>query len=164
MVQLGYADLVKGLLEKAGVPVEVFGKVDPEPHIETAEALHDLVGQSKFDLVVGLGGGSALDMAKFTSIMGANEQKPMDLIQRIVVEKKEIANRPLKKILIPTTSGTGSEVSKFFVVTAGEDKYFPGSSYAYPEMAVIDPGLTLSMPPGSQHARAWMLFRMRWKA
>jgi len=63
------------------------------------------------------------------------------------VEKKEVANPGLKKILIPTTSGTGSEVSKFFVVKAGHDKYFPGTPYAYAEIAIVDPGLTVSMPP-----------------
>jgi len=86
-------------------------------------------------------------MAKLTSLVATNGQKPFDLIQHIVVDKKEVANPALKKILIPTTSGTGSEVSRFFVVSAGKDKYFPGSPYAYPEMAIIDPGLTLSMPP-----------------
>src|SRR4030066_1376377 len=66
MVQLGYADLVKGLLEKEGLKVEVFGKVDPEPHMETADALYEMVRKTKADLVVGLGGGSSMDMAKLT--------------------------------------------------------------------------------------------------
>ncbi|MBI5966390.1 MAG: iron-containing alcohol dehydrogenase, partial [Deltaproteobacteria bacterium] len=79
--------------------------------------------------------------------VATNEQKPFELIKQIVVDKKEVARPALKKILIPTTSGTGSEVSRFFVVSAGKDKYFPGSPYAYPEIAIIDPGLTLSMPP-----------------
>jgi len=147
MVQLGYAELVKGSLEKAGLKVEVFGQVDAEPHIETADAIHDMLRKIKFDLVVGLGGGSSMDMAKLTSLVATNEQKPFDLVKHIVVDKKEVAKPALKKILIPTTSGTGSEVSRFFVVSAGKDKYFPGSPYAYPEIAIIDPGLTLSMPP-----------------
>jgi len=147
MVQLGYADLVKGSLEKEGLKVEVFGKVDPEPHMETADAIYEMVRKKKFDLVVGLGGGSSMDIAKLTSLVAPNEQKPFDLIKHIVVDKKEVAKPALKKILIPTTSGTGSEVSRFFVVSAGKDKYFPGSAYAYPEVAIIDPGLTVSMPP-----------------
>jgi len=147
MAQLGYADLVKEAIQKEGLKVEVFGKVDPEPHMETADAIYEMLRKTKFDLVVGLGGGSSMDIAKLTSLVATNEQKPFDLIKQIVVEKKEVAKPALKKILIPTTSGTGSEVSRFFVVSAGKEKYFPGSPYAYPEIAIIDPGLTLSMPP-----------------
>ena len=142
MVQLGYADLVKGSLEKEGMKVEVFGKVDPEPHMETADALYEMVRKTKADLVVGLGGGSSMDMAKLTSLVATNEQAPFELMSKKVVTKPA-----LKKILIPTTSGTGSEVSMFFVASAGKDKYFMGSPYAYPEIAIIDPGLTVSMPP-----------------
>jgi alcohol dehydrogenase len=116
--------------------------VDPEPHIETADALYDLVRKDKPNLVIGLGGGSSMDMAKLTSLVATNPQAPLDLMS------KKVANNPaLKKILIPTTSGTGSEVSMFFVCSAGKDKYFMGSPLAYPEIAIIDPGLTLSMPP-----------------
>ncbi len=147
MVQLGYADLVRRALEKEGLKVEVFDKVEPEPHIETADAIYEMLQKTKFDLVIGLGGGSSLDIAKLTSLVATNGQRPFDLIKHIVVDKKEVAKPALKKILIPTTSGTGSEVSRFFVVSAGKDKYFPGSPYAYPEVAIIDPGLTLSMPP-----------------
>ncbi len=141
MVQLGYADLVKGLLEKEGMRVDIYGKVDPEPHMETADALYELVRKTKSDLVIGLGGGSSMDMAKLTSIVGTNPQTPLELMT-----KKVVNNPALKKILIPTTSGTGSEVSMFFVCSGGKDKYFMGSPYAYPEIAIIDPGVTLSMP------------------
>ena len=142
MVQLGYADLVKGSLEKEGLKVEVFGKVDPEPHMETADTLYEMVRKTKFDIVIGLGGGSSMDMAKLTSIVATNPQPPLELMT-----KKVVNNPTLKKILIPTTSGTGSEVSMFFVASSGKDKYFMGSPYAYPEIAIIDPGLTVSMPP-----------------
>jgi alcohol dehydrogenase class IV len=142
MVQLGYADLVKEALQKQGIKAEVFGKVDPEPHLETADALYEMVRKTKSDLVVGLGGGSSMDMAKLTSIVATNPQPPLDLMT-----KKVVNNPALKKILIPTTSGTGSEVSMFFVASAGKEKYFMGSPYAYPEIAIIDPGLTVSMPP-----------------
>ena len=142
MVQLGYADLVKELVEKDGMKVDIFGKVDPEPHMETADALCDMARSTKADLVIGLGGGSSMDMAKLTSIVVTNPQPPLELMSKKVVGKPA-----LKKILIPTTSGTGSEVSMFFVCSGGKDKYFMGSPYAYPEIAIIDPGLTISMPP-----------------
>ena len=74
-------------------------------------------------------------MAKMTSIVATNHQPPLELMSKKVVGKPA-----LKKILIPTTSGTGSEVSMFFVCSSGNDKYFMGSPYAYPEIAIIDPG------------------------
>lgn len=142
MEQLGNVELVKGAMENEGLTVEVFAKVDPEPHMETADALYEMVRKKEFDLVVGLGGGSSMDMAKLTSIVATNEQEPFAIME------KKVVNRPaLKKILIPTTAGTGSEVSMYLVVSKGRDKYFVGTPYAYAEIAIIDPGLTVSMPP-----------------
>ncbi len=142
LVQLGYAELVRQLLEKENIKAEIYGKVEPEPHLETADALYDLVKKTSFDLVVGLGGGSPMDMAKLTALAATNGQTPRQLLVDKVVNKA-----PLKKILIPTTSGTGSEVSMFLVASIGKDKYAIPTVYNYPEAAIIDPGLTLSMPP-----------------
>ena len=142
IVQMGFADLVREAMEKEGVKVHVFDKVEPEPHIETANVLYDVVRKESSDLVVGLGGGSSLDMAKLVSIAATNKKEPFELM-----DKKIVTEPPLKKILIPTTAGTGAEVSMFTVVSVGKDKYFMGTPYAYPEVAIIDPGLTISLPP-----------------
>ena len=141
MVQLGYADLVKELLEKEKIKVEVYGKVEPEPHLETAEALYEMVCQNPFDLVLGLGGGSPMDMAKLTALAATNGPPRQLLLDKVV------NNPALKKILIPTTSGTGSEVSMFLVAAIGKDKYALPTPHSYPEIAIVDPGLTISMPP-----------------
>ena len=144
MVQLGYAERVQELLEEEGMKVEVYGNVEPEPHIElSGDALYEMAKKAKVDLIIGLGGGSSMDMAKLTSVAVANEINPLDLMSK----KKEATKPAIKKILIPTTSGTGSEVSKMFVASVGKDKYFLGSLYAFPDIAIIDPGLTISMPP-----------------
>lgn len=142
MVEMGVATHVKGFMEQEGLKVEVFGNVEPEPHIETADILHEIVQKTKFDLVVGLGGGSCMDMAKLTAIVATNEQKPLEIMEKQVVTKAG-----LKKILIPTTAGTGSQVSKVMVISGGKDKYSCGTPYARAEVAIIDPGLTVSMPP-----------------
>lgn len=142
MVQLGYAELAKEFLEKEKIKVEVYGKVEPEPHLETADALYEMVKKTSFDLVVGLGGGSPMDMAKLTALAATNNQTPRQLLVEKIINKA-----PLKRILIPTTSGTGSEVSMFLVSSIGKDKYAIPTTYNYPEVAIIDPGLTLSMPP-----------------
>ena len=64
IVRMGFADLVIAAMEKEGIKVHVFDKVEPEPHIETANDLYETVRKESSDLVVGLGGGSSLDMAK----------------------------------------------------------------------------------------------------
>ena len=142
MVQLGYAGLVQGFLEKEGIQVDLFGKVEPEPHMETADLLFEMTRKKRYDLVVGLGGGSSMDMAKLTSVLATNPQSPLELMT------KKVAHQPaLKKILIPTTAGTGSEVSHIFVASSGKDKYFMGTPLAFAEIAIIDPGLMISLPP-----------------
>lgn len=142
MLQLGYADFVKSAMEKEGLEIKVFGKVEPEPHIETADVLYKIIGKATFDLVVGLGGGSCMDMAKLISIVATNEQRPIE-----VMEKQVVTKLALKKILIPTTAGTGSQVSRTIVMSIGKDKYTFSTPYARAEVAIIDPGLTVSMPP-----------------
>jgi len=142
IVRTGFVELVREAMEKEGIKVHVYDKVEPEPHIETADALYEAVRGESSDLVVGLGGGSAMDMAKLVSLAATNKKEPFELM-----DKKVVTEPPLKKILIPTTAGTGAEVSMFTVVSAGKDKYFMGTPYAYPEIAIIDPALTVSLPP-----------------
>jgi alcohol dehydrogenase class IV len=143
MVRLGYADLVRAALIKEGIHVDHYDRVEPEPHMETAEELGKAVRQAKPDLVAGLGGGSPMDMAKLAAILATNDESALELMT-----KKIVGNPPLKKILIPTTAGSGSEVSGAFVASAGREKYYMKSMYGFPEIAVIDPGLTVSVPAG----------------
>ncbi len=138
---LGYVNPVEASLAKEGIQVEIFDAVEPEPHMETAEKLGDLVRRFGADLVVGLGGGSPMDMAKIASLLATNDRGPLELMTQ-----KSVKIPALKKILIPTTSGSGSEVSGAFVASAGREKYYMKSSYAFPEIAIIDPGLTVSLP------------------
>ncbi len=141
MARLGYAQIVSELLLKEGIKIEVYDRVEPEPHMETAERLGEMVRGVKADLVIGLGGGSPMDMAKVAAILATNDESPLELMN-----KKVVAKPALKKILIPTTSGSGSEVSGAFVASAGREKYYMRSPYAVPEIAIIDPGLTVSLP------------------
>jgi len=142
MVQLGYAGLVQESLEKAAINVDTFGRVEAEPHLETADLLFDMTLKKKYNLVIGLGGGSSMDMGKLTSILATNPQPPLELMS------KKVVNIPaLKKILIPTTSGTGSEVSHWMVASSHKEKYAMATPFAFAEIAIIDPGLTISVPP-----------------
>lgn len=142
MERLGYIEIVKDEMEQKGIRVEVFARVNPEPQLSTADALYGVIQKTDYDLVVGLGGGSPMDMAKLTAIMITNKQEPFELLQKKVVAKPAVS-----KILIPTTAGTGSEVSRHIVVSKGNEKYFLVSAYAHANIAIVDPSLMTSMPP-----------------
>jgi len=94
--------------------------------------------------VIGMGGGSSLDVAKGVSIMATNAGSVLEYCGMDLVKKQGV-----KKILIPTTAGTGSEVTRVFVVTdeADNTKKVVNTLYALAEIAIVDPLLTLTMPP-----------------
>ena len=143
ILNLGYAAVVRKSLDGRKIPTDVFSQVEPEPKMSTAEALCDRVRKGNYDLIIGLGGGSAIDLAKLASIMGTNHFSPFEFMS-----KGKIAVQPgLKKILIPTTSGSGSEVSRYIVVSSDTRKYGVSSPFVYADCVIIDPTLTLSMPP-----------------
>lgn len=142
ITNLGMDKVIVSSLENAGFEIEVFDDVEPEPHIETAQKLQDIVKSDKFNVVIGLGGGSALDIAKAGAISGTNDK---DIIE--YMHGTPIDNESLPLILIPTTSGTGSEVSPFIVLSKGDKKLFISTPYAYPTVAIVDPLLTVTKPP-----------------
>ena len=140
---LGLLEQVKVNLEDAGLTVEVYTDIDPEPHIETAKGLCDFGAGRDISVMVAVGGGSVMDMAKLAAQCLAAGKPVEDYASR----KATPESRSLPLILAPTTSGTGSEVSMNLVLGVGEDKIFLSSPYYYPDIAVIDPELTVSMPP-----------------
>jgi len=141
--KLGILTKIKKSLEAEGYTVREFTEVEPEPHIETVEALYGMTKLEKFDLVVGLGGGSVMDVTKLTAQVAVSGISPRDYLLRKVSPEQ----RGLPMILLPTTSGTGSEVSMNIVMALGKDKRFTFSPYFYPDIAIVDPMLTVSMPP-----------------
>ena len=141
--KLGTVADAKAKLEAAGFEVATFTGVEAEPHIETADVLYEQHVDKGFALIVGLGGGSVMDMTKLTAQCVANNIDPRKIVGGEVVPE----SRGLPMILAPTTSGTGSEVSSIFVVTDGENKVFKNSPYYYSDISIVDPALTVSMPP-----------------
>jgi alcohol dehydrogenase len=113
------------------------------PKIEDVERGVALFRKGRPDAVVALGGGSALDMAKLIAGCGSQSGVPADYATGS--RKLEKAGPP--KILIPTTSGTGSEATHFAVVYMGEQKCSLAHPSLLPEYAIIDPTLTHSLPP-----------------
>jgi len=139
MEKLGYVDKVKKQLHS--VKAEVFDEIKGEPSINELEQLAARVREGKYDLIIGLGGGSAMDSAKIASISATNEGS---IEKYIGVDKIRSEGLPL--ICIPTTSGTGSEVTRFAVIKYERTKKAISSDLIIPDIAIVDPTLTISLP------------------
>jgi alcohol dehydrogenase class IV len=135
--------LVEEPLKARNIKVSVFDKVQPEPPASVIDDCASMVRESKFDIVIGLGGGSSLDTAKAAGAMATNPGAVMDY-----VGVDTLAKRGLPTILIPTTAGTGSEATRVFVMTdtLTNTKKVVYSDFLIPDLAILDPVLTMSMP------------------
>ncbi len=145
IVKSGTLNKVLNVLEGTFESVSVFSKVPPEPPLETIQECLELAREAKCDLIVGLGGGSAMDVAKVVSVMMTNDKTLDQIIGINLVEK-----RGLPKILIPTTAGTGSEVTPIVILTDNRENLKKGivSDFLFPETAILDAQLTVTLPPG----------------
>ena len=144
ILRLGISDRVVNPLKEKGHEVEVFGEISGEPLLSTAESVALYVRSRKFDVVIGIGGGSCMDMAKMAAVAGTN---PKPIKEYIAFLEDRVERRPLPKILIPTTAGTGSEGTSYAVVVEGKFKNFMTSPLAVADVSVIDPALMMSCPP-----------------
>lgn len=129
-------------VEQAGLAYDIFSEVQPEPHLDGMKPLEEMLRATAYGAVVGLGGGSALDTAKLVAVMAYTGCSAED----IFADPKRITGS-LPTVLLPTTSGTGSEVSPYSVMSDGTTKKFINSPYLYATVAMVDPELTVSMPP-----------------
>ena len=141
--KLGVVNQIASSLSLAGFSVEIFARVEAEPHIETAEAIYNMCQKTDFSIFVAVGGGSVMDIAKLTAQAAGRGRSPTEYVKRKVTP--DGSSLPL--IVLPTTAGTGSEVSFYLVCALGEEKRFFGDPYYFANMAIIDPLLTVSMPP-----------------
>lgn len=156
MVDLGFARLITQELNRRQnkVDIQIFSEVEPDPSIQTVEKGVEIIRNFKPDTIIALGGGSAMDAAKgmwlfyerpeisFADI----KQKFMDIRKR-AFKVPELGEKA-KLVCIPTTSGTGSEVTPFAVITdKKENKKYPITDYALtPSVAIIDPALPMKLP------------------
>jgi alcohol dehydrogenase class IV len=139
----GYVRIVEDALHVAKIEVGVFDRVVPEPPARCVDEGVEMIREGRYDIVIGLGGGSSLDIAKGVALMVTNPGRIVDYAGI------DLVPRPgLPKILIPTTAGTGSETSRSLVVTdENNTKRSIASSFGISDVAILDPGLTLSLPP-----------------
>lgn len=155
MVNIGYTDIVEQVLRRREnqPQIKVFNEVEPNPSTHTVYKGLEMFVNFQPDTIIALGGGSAMDAAKAiwmffehpeTSFFGA-KQKFLDIRKRTYKITKP---KNAKFICIPTTSGTGSEVTPFAVITDSETHVkYPLADYALtPDIAIVDPQFVLSVP------------------
>ncbi|MBC8788809.1 bifunctional acetaldehyde-CoA/alcohol dehydrogenase [Staphylococcus epidermidis] len=155
MVNIGYTDIVEQVLRRREnqPQIKVFNEVEPNPSTHTVYKGLEMFVNYQPDTIIALGGGSAMDAAKAiwmffehpeTSFFGA-KQKFLDIRKRTYKITKP---KNAKFICIPTTSGTGSEVTPFAVITDSETHVkYPLADYALtPDIAIVDPQFVLSVP------------------
>ncbi|MCD6503911.1 iron-containing alcohol dehydrogenase [Candidatus Bathyarchaeota archaeon] len=129
-------------LEDADVSFDVYDGVEADPKLSNAEEVAEKARGGNYDAVIGLGGGSSMDMAKVASLSVSNPGRI-----EVYVGVDTVKHKGLPLYCIPTTAGTGSEVTRVAVVTVGKIKRAIVSSKIVPDVALVDPKLTVSMPP-----------------
>ncbi|TJY42274.1 iron-containing alcohol dehydrogenase [Cohnella pontilimi] len=144
LVKAGVAEHVTHVLEQSGIPFHIYSDIEPDPDIEGVMEGRDAAKSEGCDCVVGLGGGSALDTAKAVGLMLRNEGHI-----RHYVGIGQVPCKGAPVVAIPTTAGTGSEITIWSVLSdkAAKVKLSVGSPYNCPDVALCDPELTVSLPP-----------------
>jgi alcohol dehydrogenase class IV len=143
MVATGIVDRALATLVAAGVEAAVFSRVEADPPEPVVLAAVEAARGHEIEGVVGLGGGSSLDTAKLVSLLVSGREQLKDVYG---VGKAKGPRLPL--ILVPTTAGTGSEVTPISIVTTGaNEKMGVVTPVILPDVALLDPELTLGLPP-----------------
>lgn len=145
MEKLGYVERCVDHLNAKGITVITYNEVNTEPtNLHVLEAL-SICKEGKCDFIIGIGGGSCIDVAKAVAVLYTNGGEIEDYVQKDI----EIEYNPLPLIAIPTTSGTGSEVTSVAVITNKKTdvKMMIKHPSFIPHVAIIDPIFTSSVPP-----------------
>ncbi|MDC5923104.1 bifunctional acetaldehyde-CoA/alcohol dehydrogenase [Proteus mirabilis] len=150
----GYVDEVTNVLKKFGVETEVFFEVEADPTLSVVRKGAEQMNSFKPDVIIALGGGSPMDAAKIMWVMYEHPETHFEeLALRFMDIRKRIYKFPkmgvkAQMVAITTTSGTGSEVTPFAVVTDDEaGQKYPLADYALtPDMAIVDANLVMNMP------------------
>lgn len=143
IIALGLADGAISSLSEAGFEVTLFSEIEPDPKATTVERAAELARSAGCDCVVGFGGGSSMDVAKVVALLVGSDQH---MAAMFGVNQAEGVRLPL--VLVPTTAGTGSEVTPVSILTTGtEEKKGIVSPLILPDVALLDAELTIGLPP-----------------
>jgi alcohol dehydrogenase len=140
----GILSRVLGILEKGGIACAVFDQVEKEPSLENVERAFKEASGASCQTIIGLGGGSSIDVSKMVAVLLKHGGNLRDYLG---IDK--VPGRGVPTILVPTTAGTGSEVSKYAIFDNRQAKTKLGavSKHFIANLAMVDPELTVSMPP-----------------
>ena len=125
--------------------IKRFFDFEPNPNIKDVQVGINIISSFKPDLVIAVGGGSVIDIAKLINIFAVHVAKEKEIYE-FVNESSSVKQAGLPLIAIPTTSGTGSEATHFAVVYIGNKKYSFAHEYVLPNFSIIDPSLSYSNP------------------
>ncbi len=144
IVKAGVIEPILKILEKGSISYEIFSEVELEPSTDNVEQASVILNKKKFDALIGIGGGSSLDVTKGASILATNGGCIEDYMGIELVSKPG-----LPTILIPTTAGTGSEVTINAIYAIKRENIKKGlvSRFLKASVAIVDPELALSCPP-----------------
>ncbi len=136
-------EMARHVLDSSGIRYGVFDRVEPEPPVESVAEAAIFARNNGHDLMIGLGGGSTMDFTKVASVMAMGEMDIMELVGR-----DKVPGKGLPTVMLPTTSGSGSEVSPVAIFTFSEEKVKKGvvSPFLIPDAAIVD----LSLPGASR--------------
>ncbi|NCQ86235.1 MAG: bifunctional acetaldehyde-CoA/alcohol dehydrogenase [Microcystis aeruginosa W13-18] len=154
LFDLGVTASLEEVLEEIGITVNIFYDVEPDPSLETVERGLNVINTFNPDVIIAIGGGSPMDAAKIIWLLYEHPEIEFEsLAMRFMDIRKRVYELPplgqkALMVCIPTTSGTGSEVTPFAVVTDRRNNIkYPLADYALtPSMAIVDPELVLNMP------------------
>ncbi len=153
LVDIGHAGRVTDHLEDAGLDVDVYDGVEREPSLDAVgdciDFVRDEMGDDGYDYYVGLGGGSCIDTAKTTRVVIENGGEPLDYIAEPTGNGESITSSGPPLVLMPTTAGTGAEISPVAILSVEEKEIKEGisSNHVRADAAVLDPTLTTTLPP-----------------
>jgi alcohol dehydrogenase class IV len=140
----GLVEKPKSILEKSDIKVDIINDVPAEPELEQVIRIFDRIKDKKYGMLIGMGGGSVMDVTKLLSVMMTND---MHIEGMIGVEK--IPQKGVTTLMIPTTAGTGSEATPNAIVSIPEQELKVGivSKWLVPDYVILDPVMTLKLPP-----------------
>lgn len=145
IVQFGLIKKIEAILEKKGVEYKVYSDIKPEPTVQDGDKAIEAIRNYKAELVIGIGGGSCLDCTKVSATLAKHDGSLADYLN--LTGTKKLSNPGIPKILIPTTAGTGAEVTFNAVFSLGYTKDVISDENILADVAIIDPELTYSVPP-----------------
>jgi alcohol dehydrogenase class IV len=144
VVAAGLLNNIENSLKAAGIKFSVFDSVEPDPRYEIVADCVAMAVKEKAEMLIGIGGGSPMDISKTSAIMLTNKPPIGQYFGTNLVP-----NPGIPVILVPTTAGTGSEVTPIAILSDEGEKLKKGivSPYLYPSMGILDPELTIGLPP-----------------